>query len=104
VLHGLLSVPFGSAQWGATFCAMTANFWLNNQVTYRDRRLRGARLWQGLALFYAVCGIGAAANVGLAALLVRDGVLAWGLAGAAGAALTVVWNYAMSSTLVWRVR
>ncbi|MBR0653592.1 glycosyltransferase [Plastoroseomonas arctica] len=104
VLHGLLSVPFGAAQWGATFCAMTVNFWLNNQVTYRDRRLRGPRLWQGLALFYAVCGIGAAANVGVAALLVRDGVLAWGLAGAAGAALTVVWNFAMSSTLVWRAR
>ena len=27
-----------------------------------------------------------------------------GLAGAAGALLTVVWNYAMSSTLVWRPR
>ncbi|MES2710216.1 MAG: glycosyltransferase [Pseudomonadota bacterium] len=104
LLHGLLDVPFGRAQWGATFCAMTANFWLNNRVTYRDRRLRGARLWKGLALFYAVCGLGAAANVGVAGLLVRDGVLAWGLAGAAGAALTVVWNYAMSSTLVWRAR
>ena len=36
--------------------------------------------------------------------LLRDGVLAWGLAGAAGAALTVVWNYAVSATLVWRAK
>jgi dolichol-phosphate mannosyltransferase len=95
---------FGPAQWGATLVAMTANFILNNRITYRDARLRGPALWRGLLLFYVVCGIGAAANVGIAGLLVRDGVLAWGLAGAAGAALTVVWNYAVSSTLVWRAR
>ncbi|WP_439548380.1 glycosyltransferase [Falsiroseomonas sp.] len=95
---------FGPAQWGATLVAMTANFILNNRITYRDARLRGPALWRGLLVFYVVCGIGAAANVGIAGLLVRDGVLAWGLAGAAGALLTVVWNYAVSSTLVWRAR
>ncbi len=95
---------FSAAQWGATLVAMTANFVLNNRITYRDARLRGPALWRGLALFYLVCGIGAAANVGIAGLLVRDGVLAWGMAGAAGALITVVWNYAVSSTLVWRAR
>jgi dolichol-phosphate mannosyltransferase len=95
---------FGAAQWGATLVAMTANFALNNRITYRDARLSGPALWRGLLVFYLVCGIGAAANVGIAGLLVRDGVLAWGLAGAAGALLTVVWNYAVSSTLVWRTR
>ncbi|WP_342449552.1 glycosyltransferase family 2 protein [Falsiroseomonas frigidaquae] len=95
---------FGPAQWVATFVAMTANFVLNNRITYRDARLRGPALWRGLVLFYLVCGIGAAANVGIAGLLVRDGVLAWGTAGAAGALITVVWNYAVSSTLVWRTR
>ncbi|MFC3030421.1 MULTISPECIES: glycosyltransferase family 2 protein [Roseomonadaceae] len=95
---------FGPAQWAATFVAMTANFVLNNRITYRDARLRGGALWRGLALFYLVCGIGAAANVGIAGLLVRDGLLAWGAAGAAGALITVVWNYAVSSTLVWRAR
>jgi dolichol-phosphate mannosyltransferase len=95
---------FGPAQWGATLVAMTANFILNNRITYRDARLRGAALWRGLVLFYLVCGVGAAANVGIANLLVRDGLLAWGLAGGAGALITVVWNYAVSSTLVWRAR
>jgi len=104
LLVGGLDVRFGAAQWGATFVAMTANFVLNNRITYRDAKLRGPALWRGLALFYLVCGLGAAANVGIAGLLVRDGVLAWGLAGAAGALITVVWNYAVSSTLVWRAR
>ena len=31
----------------------------------------------------------------------QDGILAWGAAGVAGALITVVWNYAVSSTLVW---
>ena len=104
LLIGVFGAGFGAAQWGATFVAMTANFVLNNRITYRDARLRGAALWRGLALFYLVCAIGAAANVGVASLLVRDGILAWGLAGAAGALITVVWNYAVSSTLVWRTR
>jgi dolichol-phosphate mannosyltransferase len=95
---------FGAAQWGATLVAMTANFALNNRITYRDVRLRGAGLWRGLVVFYLVCGIGAAANVGIAGLLLRDGMLAWGAAGLAGALITVVWNYAVSSTLVWRAR
>ena len=43
----------------ATIVAMTSNFLLNNLFTYRDRRLRGRRLWTGLISFYAVCGAGA---------------------------------------------
>ena len=34
----------------ATFVTMTANFFLNNNVTYRERRLRGARILPGLAV------------------------------------------------------
>jgi dolichol-phosphate mannosyltransferase len=104
LLYGIFGAGFGPAQWTATFVAMTANFILNNRITYRDARLRGPALWRGLALFYVVCGLGAAANVGIAALLVHDKIVAWGLAGAAGALITVVWNYAVSSTLVWRAR
>ncbi|HEY4249610.1 MAG TPA: glycosyltransferase family 2 protein [Roseomonas sp.] len=102
VVHGALGIGFAMAQVLAALVAMTTNFLLNNAITYRDRRLRRGRFWRGLALFCAVCGIGAAANVGIASLLLRDGVLEWGMAGAAGALLTVVWNYAVSSTLVWR--
>jgi dolichol-phosphate mannosyltransferase len=104
LLHGALGAGFGAGQWIATFAAMTVNFMLNNRITYRDQRLKGPLLWRGLALFYLVCGIGAAANVGIASLLVQDGLLGWGPAGAAGALITVVWNYAVSATLVWRAR
>src|SRR6266566_4138238 len=86
----VLFVAFAIAQSAATVVAMTGNFLLNNLFTYRDRRLRGRRLWTGLISFYAVCGIGTVANVGVAAHLVY-GHTSWWLAGLAGAAVSVVW-------------
>src|SRR3546814_15051236 len=50
--------------------AMTANFFLNNALTYRDRRLRGFRqLADGWVSFCAVCSVGLVANVGVSAFL-----------------------------------
>ena len=94
---------FGWAQTLGTGVAMVGNFALNNAVTYRDQRLRGPALWRGLVLFLAVCGVGAAANVGIARALFADR-LGWTVSGLAGAAIGVVWNYAVSATLVWRRR
>lgn len=85
----------------ATVVAMAFNFELNNAVTYRDQRLRGPRLWRGLLLFVLVCGVGAIANIGIAQSLYA-GHVRWTFAGAIGAVIGVVWNYAVSATLVWR--
>ena len=86
-----------------TLVAMVFNFQLNNQITYRDQRLRGPRLWRGLLLFLVVCSIGAVANVGIARVLYETNTY-WTVAGAIGAMIGVVWNYAVSATLVWRAR
>ncbi len=94
-------LDFSQAQKLATLVAMAANFQLNNSITYRDQRLRGARLWSGLLIFILVCGLGAVANIGIAQVM-YNGHSTWTLAGATGAAVGVVWNYAVSSTLVWR--
>ncbi|MBV9860286.1 MAG: glycosyltransferase family 2 protein [Alphaproteobacteria bacterium] len=99
----VFAAAFPIAQSLATIAAMTGNFLLNNLFTYRDRRLRGSRLLTGLISFYAVCGVGAAANVGVAAHLF-GGHHSWWLAGLAGAAVSAVWNYAMSSIFTWRAR
>ena len=98
---GAAGAGFGWAQTLATAVAMIANFQLNNMITYRDQRLRGGRLWRGLALFVCVCGVGAIANVGIARALYYGGGAGRTPAGAVGAIIGVVWNYAMSSTLVW---
>ena len=87
----------------ARCCAMTSNFILNNFLTYRDQRLKGFAILRGLVLFYLVCSVGLLANVGVA-FSVYDQEPIWWLAGAAGALMGVVWNYAMSGLFVWRKR
>jgi dolichol-phosphate mannosyltransferase len=96
-----LGVAFDWAQTLAAYVAMTSNFVLNNQLTYRDRRLRGISVLSGLLTFYAVCSIGTIANVGVANW-VHGNRPSWWVAGTAGAIMGVVFNYAASSVLTWR--
>jgi dolichol-phosphate mannosyltransferase len=98
-----IGMDFEPAQATATVVAMVFNFVLNNEITYRDLRLRGPRLWRGLLVFMVVCGVGAVANIGIAKSL-YDTHTNWTIAGAIGAIIGVVWNYAVSATLVWRAR
>lgn len=96
-----VGVRFEWAQTIATFVAMTSNFVINNEITYRDARLKGVRFVTGLLLFYLVCSIGAFGNVGVASWLYA-GDVDWWLSGLAGAIMGAVFNYAASATLVWR--
>lgn len=96
-----LELSFLVSQVAATFVAMTANFTLNNLITYRDVRLAGWGWLRGWASFTMACSIGAVANVGIANLLfVRDTI--WVLAGIAGILVGAVWNYAITLVFTWR--
>jgi dolichol-phosphate mannosyltransferase len=104
VLSALL-FPFGErfalAQTAAVLVAMSFNFWLNNWLTYRDKRLIGwAALLRGWLGFVATCAIGAFANIAVATFLDGRGVF-WALAALAGIVVGSVWNYALSSRFVW---
>ncbi|WP_072573732.1 glycosyltransferase family 2 protein [Granulibacter bethesdensis] len=94
---------FHLAQLLATIVAMAVNFELNNRITYADQRLRGRRLWAGRFMFFLVCGLGAAANIGIAQMIYEMD-RAWSFAGATGAMIGLVWNYTVSATLIWRAR
>ena len=93
---------FSSAQVAATYVAMVWNFFVNNQLTYRDRRLAGWRALRGLMIFCLVCSVGAIANVGVASWIFYDTRTSAWLAGTAGALMGAVFNYAASSVLTWR--
>jgi dolichol-phosphate mannosyltransferase len=92
---------FNLAQTCATILAMTANFFINNLFTYRDRRLRGLAVLRGLFTFYAICTLGAVANVGIAGYVFSRNEV-WWLAGLAGIVVGSVWNYAISSVFTWK--
>jgi dolichol-phosphate mannosyltransferase len=94
---------FRIAQIIATFVAMTSNFLLNNELTYRDRRLKGWAMLRGFVLFCLIASVGVLANVDLASWLYVERSR-WLVAGAAGAVMSALWNYAMSTLFVWRAR
>ena len=92
---------FTLAQSAAVLVAMSFNFWLNNWLTYRDKRLTGAgELLRGWLGFIATCAIGGFANVAIATFLEGQGVF-WVVAALAGIVVGSVWNYALSSRFVW---
>src|SRR5262249_19702079 len=103
LILGSLALGFSGAQALAAYAAMSWNFLLNNQLTYRDRRLTGPAALVGLISFYAVCSVGAVANIGVASWIYGD-LPTWWLAGTAGALMGAVFNYAASSALTWRGR
>ena len=100
-LHFAAGMPFPRAHAIATTIAILANFFLNNLITHRDRRLRGWNLLSGLLVFFGVCALGALSNFSLARLLYSGG-WPWFLAGLSGMAVTSVWNYGVTSALAWR--
>lgn len=92
---------FGWSQAVATFGAMSFNFWLNNWLTYRDKRLKEPnKIFWGWLSFIAACSIGAFANVAVATTLFDRGLHEIPAA-LVGIAIGSVWNYALSSRFVW---
>lgn len=102
VLYGCkaIGLPFLPCQLIAATTAMTSNFLINNNLTYRDRRLHGVKLLIGYLRFCALCAVGLIANVAVANL-VHEHTPLWWLAAAAGAVAGAVWNYVSTSLAVW---
>lgn len=101
-LYAQLAYNFVAATIVATLVAMTFNFFLNNALTYREQRLKGARaLFGGWLSFCAVCAVGAIANVGVASFLKYGQHGDWRVSALAGIAVAAVWNFALSSRFTW---
>ncbi|HXA38118.1 MAG TPA: glycosyltransferase [Phenylobacterium sp.] len=100
ILRSLLHLGFAEAQLVAALGAMTSNYLINNAVTYRDRRKRGAALLVGYFKFVVLCSVPLAANVAVATMVYERGP-SWWVAGVAGAVVAAVWNYVTTSRAVW---
>lgn len=101
ITHELLGFNFVWSQVAATLLAMTFNFMLNNELTYANKKLRGWRYLTGMLTFYAVCSIGALANVSVASWIYAfDGQFY--VAGLLGVLMSVVFNYSVTKVFTWR--
>jgi dolichol-phosphate mannosyltransferase len=101
ILHLLVNTQFLLSQTIATYIAMTSNYFLNNSLTYRDKKLHGKQLFYGLLSFYLVCSVGALINIEFADFLYNKKI-DWLIAGTAGALVGAIWNYALSSLFTWK--
>jgi dolichol-phosphate mannosyltransferase len=101
MFHTLAPAAFAFGQVVATLSAMMFNFFLNNLVTFRDRRLKGMALLRGLFVFYSACTLGVLINLSFADRLFALG-LPWYFAGICGVAITSVWNYGVNTIVTWR--
>jgi dolichol-phosphate mannosyltransferase len=97
----VFNAAFSTGQVAATLSAMMFNFFLNNMVTFRDRRLKGSALVRGIFVFYAACTVGVLINLSFADRLLAAG-LPWYSAGISGVAISSVWNYGVNTIVTWR--
>jgi dolichol-phosphate mannosyltransferase len=101
MFHIFAPAAFAAGQAVATLSAMMFNFFLNNLVTFRDRRLKGMALLRGLFVFYSACTLGVLINLSFADRLLGAG-LPWYFAGICGVAISSVWNYGVNTIVTWR--
>jgi dolichol-phosphate mannosyltransferase len=100
LLFHFSQMVFVAGQAIATVCTMTFNFAVNNELTYRDKRLRGVRWLGGWLSFNLACSVGALMNVGLATYVNQVSGTRY-LAAMAGILVGAVWNYAVTKRLTW---
>ncbi len=103
------AIQFKVAQGLATLVAASSNFFLNNILTYRDKRLRGLAILTGLLSFLAISSIGAVVNVIFAGQILewfpeaaRQGKYALSFAALCGIAVSTILNFSASAIFTWR--
>ena len=85
----------------AVFSAASSNFLINNLFTFRNKKLRGSKLFWGLLKFLLVSSLPVIANVGLASSFYLYITPNKFFSQLAGIIVVFIWNYAASSKLVW---
>ena len=101
VLLRLGHAAFWPAEVTAALTAMTSNYLINNEVTYRDRRRRGLGLLVGYLKFCGLCGMGLFANLAVASVVHRWLPAYPSAAAGVGALFGALWNYLSTAPAVW---
>ncbi len=101
IFHLFDAAAFSLGQLVATLSAMMFNFFLNNMITFRDRRLKGLALLRGVVIFCVACSMGVLINLSFAHRLLSAG-LPWYFAGLSGLAISSFWNYGVNAIVTWR--
>ena len=97
----LLINQFPTSQTLGIFAAMTSNYFLNNAITFQERKLKSIDLIRGLFSFYIICSLGAFANIAIATYVFVFSSN-WLISSFIGACFGAVWNFTLTSIFTWK--
>jgi len=97
----LLINQFPTSQTLGIVAAMTSNYFLNNVITFQERKLKSLDLIRGLFSFYLICSLGAFTNIAIATY-VFGFTSNWLIASFIGACFGAVWNFTLTSIFTWK--
>ena len=101
ILTRIFLLEFSKVLPFSVVCAATSNFLINNQLTFRNNRLRNFSLFKGLLKFLLVASLPVIANVGITTAFYKYISADTFIAQLAGIAIVYAWNYMASSLFVW---
>ena len=97
----LLINQFPTSQTLGIIAAMTSNYFLNNIITFQERKLKSLDLIRGLFSFYLICSLGAFANIAIATYIFGFSSN-WLISSFIGACFGAVWNFTLTSIFTWK--
>ena len=92
---------FATAQTLGIIAAMTSNYFLNNTITFQERKLKSFDLLRGLFSFYLICSLGAFTNIAIASYVFGFSSN-WLISSFVGAIFGAVWNFTLTSIFTWK--
>ena len=99
----LLINQFPTSQTLGIVVAMTSNYFLNNIITFQERKLKSLDLIRGLFSFYLICSLGAFTNIAIATYVFGFSSN-WLISSFIGACFGAVWNFTLTSIFTWKSR
>ncbi len=97
----LLTNQFPTSQTLGIIAAMTSNYFLNNIITFKERKLKSLDLIRGLFSFYLICSLGAFTNIAIATYVFNFSSN-WLISSFIGACIGAVWNFTLTSIFTWK--
>ena len=92
---------FATSQTLGIIAAMSSNYFLNNAITFQERKLKSFNLIRGLFSFYLICSLGAFANIAIASYIFGFSSN-WLISSFIGALFGAVWNFTLTSIFTWK--
>ena len=92
---------FATSQTLGIIAAMTSNYFLNNTITFQERKLKSFDLIRGLFSFYLICSLGAFTNIAIASYVFGFSSN-WLISSFVGAIFGAVWNFTLTSIFTWK--